>query len=90
MIRKSLLADQTAEELAKKLKRPPTGAELAAKLGLLSEAHLQLMHANKRSANVLMLRHNYRLVVHVAQKYSHRGVDLPDLVAVGGILWFKH
>ena len=82
IIRKSLLADAAAADLEKKLKRPPTSQELAAKVGLRSVPHLQLLHDNKRAAHVLMLRHNSRLVVHVAQKYAHWGVDMVDLVAV--------
>ena len=82
MIRKAILAEGAAEKLGRKLGRAPSPEELAAKLGLRSSEHLQLLRSNKRAAHLLMLRHNSRLVVHVAQKYSHWGVDMVDLVTV--------
>lgn len=82
MIRKAILAEGSSAELQQKLGRRPSAQELADKLGLQSESHLQLLHSNRRAAHLLMLRHNVRLVVHVARKYTHWGVDMVDLVAV--------
>ena len=82
MIRKAILAEATAEQLQQTLGRAPSAQELAAKLGLQSAEHLQLLQSNKRAAHQLMLRHNSRLVVHVANKYSSWGVDMIDLVTV--------
>lgn len=83
IIRKSILADGTALQLQQKLGRIPSQQELADKLGLRSEQHLQLIRLNKQAAQQLMMRHNARLVVHVANKYVQWGVDLVDLVMEG-------
>lgn len=86
IIRKSILADGTALQLQQKLGRIPSQQELADKLGLRSEQHLQLIRLNKQAAQQLMMRHNARLVVHVANKYVQWGVDLVDLVMVSDYL----
>ena len=58
-------------------------AQLAEHLGLQSVQHLQLLQSNGATARSLMLRHNLRLIVHVAQRYADRGVDRSILVEVG-------
>ena len=57
-------------------------AELASHLGLTSVQHLHLLQANGATARSLMLRHNLRLIVHVALRYADRGVDRSILVEV--------
>ena len=57
-------------------------AQLAEHLGLQGVQHLQLLQSNGATARSLMLRHNLRLIVHVAQRYADRGVDRSILVEV--------
>ena len=60
-------------------------ADLVQHMDLRSVEHLHLLQTNGATARSLMLRHNLRLIVHVAQRYADRGVDRSVLVEVRGL-----
>ena len=55
-------------------------SNLAQHLGLRSAAHLQLLQSNASTARSLMLRHNLRLIILVAQRYLVSNVE-PSVLA---------
>jgi RNA polymerase sigma factor (RpoD-like family) len=72
------------EEMMEKLKRSPSKAELAKKLGL-SERQLEHHLHLSRVAKNKMVRSNLRLVVSIAKRYVNRGVPFLDLIQEGAL-----
>lgn len=70
------------QALAEELKRPPTLAEVAEKLGK-SEHEIRDIEITGSRAREKMINHNLRLVVSIAKKYTTREIHLLDLFQDG-------
>ncbi|KAK4536643.1 hypothetical protein CDCA_CDCA09G2668 [Cyanidium caldarium] len=76
--------EKQRDELRQELQRPPSSAEVAARLGLeVGEFEQQL--TDGRRARDRMISANLRLVVSVARQHMQRGVPLEDLIQEGSI-----
>ncbi len=72
------------EALARKLNREPTSQEWAMHVHL-SETELSAIAHRGQRAKQKMIEANLRLVVAIAKKYQHRGLEFLDLIQEGSL-----
>ncbi len=72
------------DSLSEKLCREPTLDEWAQELGLSSSGLTKIIGIGQRAREKMVIA-NLRMVVAIAKKYMHRGLDLLDLVQEGAI-----
>lgn len=81
-VRKYYDVEKERMQLESELRRSPSNGEVAASLGCFENELQQRIDQGKR-AKRLMVEHNLRLVVSMAQKYKNRGIPLSDLIQEG-------
>ncbi|MBE9046277.1 RNA polymerase sigma factor, RpoD/SigA family [Pleurocapsales cyanobacterium LEGE 10410] len=83
-IQKSIALNSTKISLEKQLGREPTLDEWAVAVSCSSQELLNALASGKK-AKSRMIQTNLRLVVTIAKKYQHRGVEFMDLIQEGNI-----
>ena len=83
-VQKSAVITLIKESLAQQLEREPTLDELVVAVGC-SPAKLKKVIANGQKAKDQMIQTNLRLVVAIAKRYQHRGLEFMDIVQEGNI-----